>query len=171
MKASRNLIGSIAAPILEELNKNELWKIAGRRIHKLEEHGMFEIPIDNLIVQITAEHKENLLRLVVLTKDETMRLDGNKLSLVLPDKFKNIDHEGKLIKHLFSTGNAVVNDFSIISCEIPQAGKGIISVMTLDVALATVDFPVTGDATYEFHDDIEPLLNRKLWGKPANDKK
>ena len=165
MKASRNLTGSIAAPILAELSKNELWKIAGRRIHKLEEHGMFEIPLGNLIIQITAEHNDNLLRLVVLTHDEGMRLEANKLSITMKDEFKKADPEGKLVKHLFSTGNPTLNDMSIISWELPQAGKGNICVVTLDVLLEPVEFPVTSDGTYGFHDDIEPLLNRDNWPK------
>lgn len=171
MKASLTLTGTIAAPLLAELNKNDLWKIVGRRIHRIKEFGMFEIRLEHLILQITVEHEDKLLRLIVLTEDEDKRLEGAKLSLVLADNFKHIDLEGKLVKTLFSTGDPSLNELEIFSCEHPQRGKGNVSVLTLNVPLATVEFPVTNDANYNFHDDIEPLLSRKHWKKSAGSKK
>lgn len=171
MQTPRTLTGSIAAPLLADLEKNELWKIAGRRVHKLAEYGMFEIPHDNLIIQITTEDSKDQLRLVILTKDESMRLEGNKLSLIHRDTFSRIDPYGKPIKQFFSTGNPTVNDMPVNSWELPQAGEGHICVMTLDVPLSTVILPVTSDATYNFHDDIKPLLSRKQWTDFDNAKK
>ena len=159
------LRGKIAEPVYDLIKNNDLFVDALRKINDLREHGMYELRVGGLIVQITANFSSDKLNLVVLSAKENARLVEAELQAVHPDIVPGKNYSGHMVRDIFNLGGgAAIGNMQVISCEMAEEGKGKIATIKLDVYLKEIEaavIPSNHDTGYVHVSD--ELLSRKSW--------
>lgn len=162
---TQTLKGKVAEPVYDLLKENPLYLDALRKISDLREHGMYELRLGGLIVQITANFNEEKLNIVVLSPKENARLVEDQLQAVHPEIEMGKNYSGHTVREVINLGGgAAIGNMQIIKCETAEEGKGKIATFTLDVHLKEIEvsaLPSNHDTGYVPVSD--ELLSRKGW--------